>query len=546
MNPVTTAPHGHATTTPMAPAPVAPTAPTERTGTTSAATTAPAPAPAAHGSAATAPATAPHGSAAGCPVHAAPALAPAAPATTAPAAPAHGSAPAATGCPVTGGAAATAPPRPAGTRATTATAAPASAPTGTPAGAARTRAPGFTEQYLLSPAVNADPYGYLNALRDHDPVYWSAMHRAWLVTGHDHLMHCLRDPAVSADRVRPLMDAVPEGARDDAERAFGILSRWMVFNDPPQHRRLRQVFQDQFAARAIGRYRAFVERAARAMADRRAAPGKAGDLVADIARPLPALVFARWLGVPQAEAPSFWYWNARVGDLVLGAAQEEREYRTSLQSLVNLEDYLADLVRQRRADPKDDLISAVLAGGRIGTSVSEEEFVGMLTQMAFAGGETTSNLIANTLLALLARPDQLAAVREDPAALVPMAVEETMRFDGPSKMSIRIAAGDLDLDGRAVRAGDRLFLVTAAANRDPDRFADPDRFDVRRGSGGPMHLGFGFGAHFCVGAALARLVAVSAVDVLVRERPGLRLVDEPLSWQPSLLNRALTALPVRY
>ncbi|WP_175408921.1 cytochrome P450 [Streptomyces sp. TRM64462] len=410
---------------------------------------------------------------------------------------------------------------------------------------AHATATGFTERYLLSPAVNADPYGYLDALRDHDPVYWSPLHRAWLVTGHDPLMRCLRDPAVSAERVRPLMDAVPEGAREDAERAFTILSRWMVFNDPPEHRRLRQVFQDQFAARAIGRYRGLVERAARAMLDRRAAPGGAGDLVADIARPLPALVFARWLGVPPAHGPSFWYWNARVGDLVLGAAQEEREYRTSLQSLCNLEDYLADLVRQRRAEPKDDLISAVLAGGRIGTSVSEEEFVGMLTQMAFAGGETTSNLIANTVLALLRNPEELAAVRDDPG-LVPAAVEETMRCDGPSKMSIRTAARDLDLDGRPVRAGDRLFLVTAAANRDPARFPDPDRFSVRRGSGSPSHLGFGFGPHFCIGAALARLVAVSAVEVLVRERPGLALGDEPLAWQLSLLNRALTALPVRY
>ncbi|MEU4255897.1 cytochrome P450 [Streptomyces fradiae] len=509
---------------------------------------------------------------------AAPAAAPTGPATaTAPAATATGPAPATTAtaaaCPFTGagaGTGAAAPGTPAG--AAGAGAGPAGPEAAPVAGAVRAgerdgdqardqagerageragrgaadRSAGFTERYLLSPAVNADPYPYLDALRDHDPVHWSAMHRAWLVTGHEQLTHCLRDPAVSADRVRPLMDAVPEGARDDAERAFGILSRWMVFNDPPRHRRLRQVFQDQFAARAINRYQGFVERATRAMAGRRAAPGRTGDLVADIARPLPALVFARWLGVPQADAPSFWYWNARVGDLVLGAAQEEREYRTSLQSLVNLEDYLAELVRRRREEPKDDLISAVLAGGRVGTSVSEEEFVGMLTQMAFAGGETTSNLIANTLLALLSRPDQLAAVREDPARLVPAAVEETMRFDGPSKMSIRIAAADLELDGRAVRAGDRLFLVTAAANRDPDRFADPGRFDVRRGTGGPLHLGFGFGAHFCVGAALARLVAVSAVDVLVRERPGLSLVDEPLSWQPSLLNRALTALPVRY
>jgi cytochrome P450 len=414
--------------------------------------------------------------------------------------------------------------------------------TGTTGTTAADAAP-FAERYLLDPAVNADPYGYLSALRDHDPVHWSPMHRSWLVTGHAQLMHCLRDPAVSAERVRPLMDAVPEGAREDAGRAFAILSRWMVFNDPPQHRRLRQVFQDQFAARAIGRYRGFVERATRAMLARRAVPGRTGDLLADIARPLPALVFARWLGVPQAHGPSFWYWNARVGDLVLGAAQEEREYRTSLQSLVRLDDYLAELVRERRADPRDDLISHVLAGGRIGESVSEEEFVGMLTQMAFAGGETTSNLIANAVLALLRHPGELAAVRADPG-LVPLVVEEAMRYDGPSKMSVRTAARDLDLDGRAVRAGDRMFLVTAAANRDPERFAEPDAFSVRRGSA--SHLGFGFGAHFCIGAALARLVAGAVIDVLVRDYPGLELTGEPLSWQPSLLNRALTALPVRY
>ncbi|WP_340559284.1 cytochrome P450 [Streptomyces sp. GSL17-111] len=405
-------------------------------------------------------------------------------------------------------------------------------------------APGFTERYLLEPALTADPYGYLDALRATRPVYWSALHRAWLVTGHAQVMHCLRDPAFSAERVRPLMDAVPDGAREDAGRAFGILSRWMVFNDPPNHRRLRQAFQEQFSARAIGRYRAFVERATRAMLARRAAPGRTGELLADVARPLPALVFARWLGVPQAHSPSFWYWNARVGDLILGAAQEEREYRTSLQSLVNLEDYLADLVRQRRAEPKDDLISSVLAQGRIGTSVSEEEFVGMLTQMAFAGGETTSNLIANTVRALLTHPESLAAVRAEPE-LVPAAVEETLRFDGPSKMSVRTVAHDAELDGETLRAGDRVFLVTAAANRDPARFPDPGTFDVRRDNAA-SHLGLGFGAHFCIGAALARLVAGVVVDVLLREYPALRLTDGRHTWQPSLLNRALTALPVRY
>ncbi|MEV7787802.1 cytochrome P450 [Streptomyces sp. NPDC088106] len=407
-----------------------------------------------------------------------------------------------------------------------------------------THAPRFTERYLLSPDMIADPYGHLDALREHAPVHWSPLHHAWLVTGYDQVMRCLRDPAVSADRVRPLMDAVPQGARDDAERAFTILSRWMVFNDPPQHRRLRQVFQEAFAARAVARYRAFTEKATRAVLARKAVPGRTGDLLADVAKPLPALVFARWLGIPPTDGPSFWYWNTRVADLVLGTAQEESEYRASLQALVSLEDYLGALVARRRAEPGDDLISQVLQEGRVGDSVSVEEFTGMLTQMAFAGGETTSNLIANTVLALHTHPGRLAAVLAEPE-LAQTAVEETLRLDGPSKMSIRTAARDLDLDGHTLRAGDRIFLVTAAANRDPARFPDPGRFDVRRS--GATHLGFGFGAHFCIGAALARLVAVTAVRTLVCDHPGLTLTDPGRpAWQPSLLNRGLTALPVRY
>jgi cytochrome P450 len=401
----------------------------------------------------------------------------------------------------------------------------------------------LTERYLLDPELVADPYGYLNSLRDHAPVFWSPLHRAWLVTGNEHLMRCLREPAITADRVRPMMDAIPEGARADGERAFEILSHWMVFNDPPVHRRLRQVFSEQFSARSVGRYRALIERVTRSVLARRAVAGQVGDLAADVAKPLPALVFARWLGVPHEHAKSFWYWNARVGDLILGAAQEEREYRTSLQSLVQLHSYLAGLVAKRRAEPKDDLISAVLAGGEIGKSVSEEEFVGMLTQMAFAGGETTSNLIANAMRALLLHEDELAAVRAEPE-LLPAAVEEAMRFDGPSKMSIRGAAADFELGGQSIRAGDRVFLVTAAANRDPARYADPDRFSVRRKD--TTHLGFGFGPHFCIGAALARLVARSTLGVLVHDYPGLAVVGRQHTWQRSLLNRSLTALPVRY
>lgn len=410
----------------------------------------------------------------------------------------------------------------------------------------------FTERYLLDPEVNADPYPYLAALRSHRRVYWSRIHRAWLVTGHADVARCLGHGAISADRVKPIMENIPRGTLDEeAARAVEILSNWMVFNDPPAHRRLRAVFQDRFSVRAINRDTSPVTRLTRALVARKAEPGAYGDVVADVARPLPNLVFTRWLGVPPRHGPSFWYWNARVADLVLGAAQAEREYRTSLRALAKLHDFLRDLVRQRRERPEDDLISAVLAGGAVAEpgavpgddAVSEEEFVGMLTHLAFAGGETTSNLIANGMRALLLDPDLLAAVREDPALVTP-AVEEALRHDGPSKMSVRVAARDLDLDGEEVRAGDRIFLVTAAANRDPEVFPDPDRFDLGRGR--TPHLGFGHGVHFCIGAALARLVAGSAIGALVHRCPDLKLDGTDHEWQSSLLNRSLTALPVVY
>lgn len=401
----------------------------------------------------------------------------------------------------------------------------------------------FADKYLLDPAVNANPHDYLSALRQYQPVYWSTVHRAWLVTGYSHVVHCLREPAISASRVKPIMEHITGSARGDEERAFAILSGWMVFNDRPVHRRLRTVFQEQFSARSINRFRPAIEASARGLLSKRAVSGNVGDAVADVAKPLPSLIFARWLGVPPQHSPAFWYWNARVSELVLGATQAEREYRTSIESLLHLYDYLADLVRLRCAEPGDDLISSVLASGQIGESVTEDEFIAMLTHLAFAGGETTSNLIANGLRALLRHPSELDAIRADPD-LLPGSIEEVLRFDGPSKMSIRIAASDFKLDGSTICAGDRIYLITAAANRDPSLFPDPDRFIATRSN--TMHLGFGFGEHFCIGAPLARLVARAAIGALVRDYPNLKLVDVEHTWHLSLLNRSLTMLPIRY
>lgn len=400
-----------------------------------------------------------------------------------------------------------------------------------------------TDRYLLDDGVVADPFPHFAQLRAGAPVHWSPANRTWLVTGYDLVADCFSEPAVSADRIGPMLAQTPLhllGA--EAARAFRIMAGWMVFVDPPEHRRLRSVFRGAFGPGQVRRNRPMVQEAV----DRLVARARDGrntiDLVADFARPLPATVAAAWMGVPAQDTEQFQRWAIQVGDLALGAVQSPQEHEDSQRALLDLFEYLRRLVRRRGTEPQADLISSALASGLVGTSVSEDEFVAMLTHVAFAGGETTSNLIAVGMWNLLRRPDQLDRLRADPE-LARSAVEELLRFDGPSKMSVRQVKADFELGGERLRAGQRLYLVTAAANRDPARFDRPDELDLGRTPN--PHLGFGHGEHFCLGAPLARLVAGAALTDLLAAVPRLALAGGEVRWQPSLLNRSLEALPVR-
>jgi cytochrome P450 len=399
------------------------------------------------------------------------------------------------------------------------------------------------DRYLLDDAIVADPFPYLAELRATSPVNWSPVHQAWLVTGYDLVAACLAEPAVSADRITPVLAKTPlHLLSPEAARAFEIMAGWMVFVDPPEHRRLRGVFRGTFGWRQIRDNRPMVEVAVNRLTAQARDGRTVTDLVADFARPLPATVAAAWMGVPAHDTAIFQNWALQVGDLALGSVQTPAAHERSQRALVDLFGYLRGLVRQHKDEPRADLISAALASGLVGESVSEDEFVAMLTHVAFAGGETTSNLIAVGMWNLLRKADQLALLRAEPE-LVPMAVEELLRFDGPSKMSVRQVKSDFELGGRRLRAGERIYLVTAAANRDPVRFDRPDELDLRRHPN--PHLGFGHGAHFCLGAPLARLVACAALTGLLKAEPCMALTDAEVRWQPSLLNRSLRALPLR-
>lgn len=395
---------------------------------------------------------------------------------------------------------------------------------------------------LTSPELLSDPYAYFELLRQQDPVHWSERHRAWLVTRYADVSVGVRHPSLSADRITPLVERAADEDGSAYRSAMQILSKWMVFNDPPDHRRLRGIFHDAFTPRVISQMRGALTETIDHLLEPLEPPGTM-NLVRDFAFPLPAMVIARLLGVPDADVDRFKSWSDDIAPLIFGALQQAERHLLAQQALLELADYLKALVRRYRQVPADNLISNVLRAGSVGQTVSEDEFIGMLTHLLFAGHETTTNLIANGVRHLLLQPDEMERLIVNPS-LSQTAPDELLRFDGPAKLIVRWLIEDVDFGGSTLSKGQRVFLILAAANRDPAKFTEPDRLDIGR-SPNP-HLGLGFGPHFCLGAPLARLEGEIAIPSVIRRLPNLRLLDRPLNWQPQIVNRGLKELWVAY
>jgi cytochrome P450 len=267
------------------------------------------------------------------------------------------------------------------------------------------------------------------------------------------------------------------------------------------------------------------------------------DLIEDFAYPLPVTVIAEMLGVPTEDRARFKHWSDEVS-VVLGgdvAALSEKALRRATTAREELADYFQDIVRQRRKNPGIDLISALTQAEEEGGKLSEDELYSTVVLLLVAGNETTTNLIGNGMLALLRHPEEMQKIWESPSR-VPAAVEEMLRFDSPVQLTTRMAKTDLEIQGTKIPKGDWLYLVVGAANRDPAQFPEPDRFDVARVEN--KHIGFGAGAHFCLGAPLARLEAQIAVSSLREHFPKLRLGEETVEYRNNFNLRGLKSLPV--
>lgn len=392
---------------------------------------------------------------------------------------------------------------------------------------------------LTASAVTDNPHPTYGWLQRHEPVAWSRQLHGWIVTGYDDVRRALQDPRLSVEKLAPFASHATQAARPDIETLNTVLADWMVMRDPPHHSRLRRALKDVFMPQAMARQTPRIESVTAELLDAMPPEGEC-DVVEHFAYPLPAMVISDLFGMPREEVGRLKAWSDDVGKFVLGAADAPDRHAVAAQALREMTDRFRELTRSRRQQPGDDFTTHMAAHPE---KLSDDEIAHSLTLVLFAGHETTTNLIASSIYHLARLPDRYAALRKDPG-LIPDAVEEFLRFDGPIQMVVRLARSATRIGGRDIAEGERVLLVLNAANRDPTGFDAPEDLDTGRQKN--RHVAFGRGIHICLGAPLARLEGRIALRGLSRRYGGISLSDhDAVSWRRNLIVRGPRTLKVR-
>ena len=387
-----------------------------------------------------------------------------------------------------------------------------------------------------SPEFVADPYPAYAELRRDRPVYFDEPTGQWVVTRHADVNALLRDRRLGRTYLH--VASHEEFGRPEEPEFLApfwrLIRAGMLDVEPPDHTRLRRLVSKAFTPRRVEGLRARVRELATELARGLAERG-GGDLLAEVAEPLPVTVIAEMLGIPAADQPLLRPWSAQICGMYELDPPDETQ-RTAVRASVEFSEYLRDLARTRRAAPGEDLISALTAV----EGLTEDELVGTCVLLLNAGHEATVNATGNSWWALLRNPDQLERLRAD-HGLIPTAVEELLRYDTPAPMFERWVLEDVEVAGVTVPRGTEVALQFASANHDPDVFDEPGVLDLARDPN--PHIGFGAGIHFCLGAPLARIELAESMGALLRAAPGLRLRTEP-KWKPGFILRGLESLSV--
>jgi len=395
---------------------------------------------------------------------------------------------------------------------------------------------------IASPAHKADPYPFYARLRAEAPVYQVRLpdrQTAWLVTRYADVAAALKDERFVKDKLNALTPG--QVARQPwVPAAFKPLTRNMLDVDARDHSRLRALVQKAFTPRLVETMNGRVQALTDELLDRLPGKKRPVDLIRDFALPIPTTIIAEMLGVPAADQHKFHRWSSAI----VSSNASGWGIVLAIPRVLAFLRYLRKLVASRRAAPRDDLVSALVAAEEAGDRMSGDELLAMVFLLLVAGHETTVNLIGNGTLALLENPEQMDRLRRDPALIKP-AVEELLRYASPLETATeRYAREDVTIEGVTIPRGGLVYAALASANRDERQFPHPDTLDLAREPN--RHLAFGLGLHYCLGAPLARLEGQIAINTLLRRLPDLRLAVPPgaLCWRKGLVLRGLAALPV--
>jgi len=392
---------------------------------------------------------------------------------------------------------------------------------------------------LLEPQVLADPYPLYERLRREDPVHWDPYLHAWVVTRYADVITVLHDFSAARTPTPEQLSAIGLSKLTPLAR---VMVKQMLFLDPPSHSRIRGLAACAFTPARVAALKNRIQQLADELLDKVASSGRM-DVLADFAEPLPAIVTSELFGVPTGFALQLKTWSAKFAEMLGNFQHNPDRIPSMLDTIENLTEFFRKAVEDQRKKPCPGLVHSLVKAEVDGDRLTEEEIIANCIITLVGGLETTTNLIGNGMLTLLCHPNEMQRLRSDPALIV-SAVEELLRFESPSQHTARLAPADLELGGKAIRKRQAVIAVMGAGNRDPERFPDPNRLDLARQDN--RHLAFGWAAHFCFRAPLARLEGQVAFATLLNRFPNISLEPGPIVWRENLGLRGLKALHINW
>jgi cytochrome P450 len=397
---------------------------------------------------------------------------------------------------------------------------------------------------MFTPDVIADPYGYYGRLRDEDPVHWNDTYALWVITRHDDVTWMTRhnelfSSAVFRNDPKPAYPAIDESDLGLYEYVRNYQADQFIQHDRPEHLDMRKIVHSFFTPKAMESWRPFVVNAVKELLDAAEEKGEM-DVMRDLATPLPVLVIAQMMGVPAEDRP----YVRELAEKLLYIGRGEYDRMPILtDGMKGMIDYVSPLVDERIVRPGDDFISVLASGEKKGVFTRHQVLVNT-SLLLLAGHETTINLICNGTLSFIQHPDQWALYKQDPIGRAKWATEECLRYDAPVKSIQRLASQDIEVRGKVMEKNDRIRWFISSANRDPNVFVEPDKFDISRQPN--PHVAFGNGVHHCLGATLARVEGQEVFKALAERFPNLTAATKDLEYQPSVTFRSLKSLPVTW